>query len=192
MLTLVEKILFAIAVLASLYMTYVTFGKMVKIVMRGQGQLNFDELPKRMMTGLSALISQGRIIRHRKVSSLFHYFVAWGFLFYFLVNAIDVLEGYIPGFHIPGVIGDLYRLLADLFSVAVLVGVAYFIIRRFLANDKALTFRDNIKLHPNVPKGIPKDSLIVGGFILGHVGFRFLGASFLVALAWGRCLAALC
>ena len=93
MLTLIEKILFAIAVLASLYMTYVTFGKMAKIVLRGQGQLNFDELPKRMMTGFMALITQGRIIRHRKISSLFHYFVAWGFIYYILVNALDVLEG---------------------------------------------------------------------------------------------------
>ena len=185
MLTFIEKILFAIAVLASLYMTYVTFGKMVKIVLRGQGRLNFDQLPKRMMTGLLALISQGRIIRHRKASSLFHYFVAWGFLYYFLVNALDVLEGYIPGFHLPGAIGDLYRLLADLLSVAVLIGMTYFLIRRFVAKDQALTFRDNIKLHPNVPKGIPKDSLIVCGFILAHVGFRFLGASFLVALNGG-------
>lgn len=185
MLTLPEKVLFALAVLASLYFTYVTFGKMAKIILRGQGTLNLDDWPKRLVTGAIALAGQGRIIRHRKISSLFHYMVAWGFIFYLLVNLFDVLEGYIPGFHIPGTIGDIYRLLADVLSVAVLAGVVYFLVRRFIAKAPALTFRDNIKLHPNVPTGIPKDSLIVGLFILGHVGFRFLGASTLVALHGG-------
>jgi Fe-S oxidoreductase len=184
-LTPIEKILFAVAVLVSLYSTYSTFGKMAKIILRGQGRLNFDELPRRVITGLIALIGQGRIIRHRKVSSLFHFGIAWGFLFYFLVNALDVLEGYIPGFHIPGVAGNFYRLLADLFSLAALAGMVYFLIRRFVAKAPALTIRANIKLIPKVRAGIPNDSLIVGGFILAHVGFRFLGASFLIAIGRG-------
>jgi len=185
MLTLIEKILFAIAVAASLYMTYLTFGKMAKVILRGQGHLRFDDLPRRLWEGFLALLSQGRMIRHRTTTSLFHYAIAWGFLFYFLVNALDVLEGYFPGFHIPGPPGNLYRLLADLLSVAVLVGMSYFLIRRFLAHDPALTFRDNVKLHPKVRAGILNDSLLVGGFIWAHVGFRFLGATFLVALAGG-------
>ncbi len=186
MLTLPEKILFALAVIASLYFTYVTFGKMVKIVLRGQGKLNFDELPQRMWAGFVALISQGRILRHRKVSSIFHFLIAWGFLFYFLVNAIDVVEGYIHGFHLPGPVGNIYRLLADLFTVSVLVGMIYFLVRRFGAKAPVLTIRENVMLHPKARAGgIRKDSLIVGCFILGHVGFRFLSASFLIALTVG-------
>ncbi len=181
MLTLIEKIIFALATIGSLYLTYVTFSKMARVIGRGHGQLRLDNLPQRIMTGLIALAGQGQIIRHRSVTSLFHYGVAWGFIFYALVNLFDVLEGYIPGFHIPGPVGDIYRLLADLFSVAVLVGVAYFLIRRFIAHDEALTVRENVTLHPKARAGIPKDSLLVGGFILAHVGFRFLGASFLIA-----------
>jgi Fe-S oxidoreductase len=184
-LTTVEKLLFAAAVIASLSLTYYTFGKMIRIVRRGQEKLNYDDLPHRVWTGLVALISQGDIIRLRKTSSIFHYMIAWGFLYYFLVNVIDVLEGYIPGLRIPGTVGNIYRLLADLLSVAVLVGMVYFLVRRFIVKSPALTFHDNIKLLPNVPRGIPKDSLIVGGFILLHVGFRLLGASFLVALEGG-------
>jgi Fe-S oxidoreductase len=63
--------------------------------------------------------------------------------------------------------------------------MTYFLIRRFVVKSPALAFRENIKLHPNVLKGIPNDSLIVGGFIWAHVGFRFLGASFLVAARGG-------
>ena len=185
MLTLIEKILFAVAVAASLYFTYLTFGRMAKIVQRGHGILNFDNLPQRLWTSFIALIGQGRILRHRKTSSIFHYFIAWGFIYYVIVNAVDILEGYLPGFHLPGPVGNIYRLLADLLSVAVLVGMTYFLIRRFIAKSPVLTFRDHIKLHPKVRQGIPSDSLIVGTFIWCHVGFRFLGASFLVALAGG-------
>ena len=97
MLTLIEKILFALAVLASLYFTYVTFSKMARIVRRGQGQLNFEDWPRRLKSGLVALFNQGRIHRYRRVTSIFHYFIAWGFIYYFLVNLVDLAEGYIPG-----------------------------------------------------------------------------------------------
>ncbi|MCB0155613.1 MAG: hypothetical protein KDF65_12525, partial [Anaerolineae bacterium] len=65
MLTLIEKILFALAVAGSLYMTYRTFGKMAKVILRGQGQLRFDDLPRRLWEGFVALLSQGRMLRHR-------------------------------------------------------------------------------------------------------------------------------
>jgi Fe-S oxidoreductase len=182
MLLLIEKILFILAVGISLYFATHTFGKMFKVVRRGQRQLNLDNLGRRLWTGLVVLVNQGHILRHRKISSVFHYLLAWGFIFYVLVNLVDVTEGLVSGFHIPGMAGNIYRLLADLLTVAVLVGMTYFLIRRFLVHAPALTFHDNIKLHLKAASGISRDSLIVGGFIWGHVGFRFLGAAFLVAL----------
>ncbi|RME99209.1 MAG: [Fe-S]-binding protein, partial [Chloroflexi bacterium] len=185
MLSLIEKILFIIAVGVSLYLAYGTFGKMWAVVQRGQGSLALDNLGSKIGTGLAALFTQGNIIRRRKITSLFHYFIAWGFIYYVLVNIVDMLEGMIPGFHIPGAAGGLFRLLADLLSVAVLVGMVYFLVRRFIANTPVLTIRQNVTLHPKAAAGMRKDSLLVGGFILGHVGFRFLGAAFLVALHGG-------
>lgn len=179
-----EKILFILLVAISLTATYNTFGNMFKIILRGQGQLRFDNLGRRTWEGLMALATQGRIIRHRKISSLFHYGVAYGFIFYGLVNIIDVLEGLVTGFHFleGNIVGDVFRLAADIFSVLVLVGVAYFLLRRFAANDPVLSVRENVKLHPNARQGgVWRDSLVVGTFILFHVGFRFLGASFAIA-----------
>ncbi len=184
MLTATEKLLFALLVAISLMATYNTFGQMFRIVQRGQGQLNFDKLPQRLWAGFIALMGQGRLIRHRKISSIFHYGVAWGFIFYFLVNAIDIMEGLIPGFHFleGNIVGDLFRLAADVFSVVVLVGVAYFLLRRFAAKDPALATRENVTLMPKARSGgIWQDSLVVGMFILLHVGFRLLGASALIA-----------
>jgi len=184
MLSPTEKLLFGFLVLVAAVATINTFGQMYRIVMRGQGKLKLDELPRRMVTGLAALFTQGRIIRHRKLTSLFHYGVAWGFIFYALVNAVDVAEGVITGFEFfpNSIIGDVYRIGADLFGAAVLIGVIYLMLRRFAWGDNALTARENVKLYPKArASGINKDSLIVILFILFHVGFRMMGAAFLIA-----------
>jgi Fe-S oxidoreductase len=68
------------------------------------------------------------------------------------------------------------NLIADVLSVAVLVGVVVFLVRRFIARDRRLEYSPGVLLHPDVGRGgIKRDSLIVGGFILLHVGSRFTG-----------------
>ncbi len=184
MLSPFEKTLFVLLVIICLTAVANTFAMMARVINRGQRALYLDELPRRVMAGIMALITQGRIIRHRKLTSLFHYGVAFGFIFYGLVNVIDVLEGLIPGFQFfpDNIIGHLFRLAADLFAAAVIIGVAYFLLRRFAAQDPALKTRDNVKLMDRVREGgIAVDSLIVGLFILTHVGSRLLGASFHLA-----------
>jgi len=185
MLSPFERIMFVLLVAICLTAVANTFSLMARVIGRGQGKLYLDELPRRVMAGIAALVSQGRIIRHRKITSLFHYGVAFGFIFYGLVNLMDVAEGLIPGFHFfeGNIIGDLFRLAADLFAAAVLIGVIYFLLRRFAAQDPALKIRDNVKLMDRVREGgISVDSLIVGLFILAHVGSRLLGAAFKVGL----------
>lgn len=184
MLSPIEKILFGLLIAVCLTATYNTFGQMGQIIMRGQGELNLKDLPQRIVRGVVALFTQGRMIRHRRISSIIHYGVAYGFIFYLLVNAVDVAEGLIPGFHFfpNNIIGNLFRLLADVFGAIVLVGVLYFLLRRFAFGDKALVARDNVKRHPKVVDGgVRQDSLVVGVFILLHVGFRMLSTSFLIA-----------
>ena len=185
MLSTFERIMFFLVVAICLTAVYNTFRQMGQVIQRGQGTLALNDLPRRAMTGLAALITQGRILRHRKITSLFHYGVAFGFIFYGLVNIIDVAEGLLPGFSFfhGNIIGQLFRLAADLFAAAVLIGVVYFLLRRFAAQDPALKIRDNVKLMERVRQGgIAVDSLIVGLFILFHVGSRLLSASFRVGL----------
>ena len=62
-----------------------------------------------------------------------------------------------------------------------LFGVIYFLIRRFIINDNRLTIDEPVMLNPEAQKGMHRDSLIVGFFILFHVGARFLSASFEIA-----------
>ncbi len=183
MLTLVEKIIFAVLVLAVVYDGYWAFYKVYLVVKRGQGDYDDENIGPRMWRAFWEWVTLRPIWKTRPVSSVFHAMVAWGFMFYFLVNFGDVLQGYFPiKFMGEGWIGNVYRLLADVFSVSVLIGMTYFLVRRFLAHDPHLEYRDNIKLVEKVKQGgLKKDSLIVGLFILFHVGFRFLGESFTIA-----------
>jgi Fe-S oxidoreductase len=186
MLTTVEKMVFLLLALFAIGATYANLSEMARIVARGQGRLHLERLPQRMIAALGVYLTQRTTLKTRRLTSLLHLGVVWGFTFYFLLNFGDLLNGFIPNYTFLGETGalyDLYRLLGDLLSVAVLVGVVYFILRRFvLPNRRELTFHDNVLLHPNVKAGgISADSLIVAVFILLHVGARFLGEAVHVA-----------
>jgi Fe-S oxidoreductase len=183
MLTLPEKILFALAVLATLYAAYRVGERIVRILGRGQGKPDFQLARKRLLPILTKVATLQPTFRLRLGTSIFHALIAWGFIYYILVNFGDVLEGYFPGFHFlgTGVIGDIYRLLGDILSVGVLTGMSAMLIRRFWFKSPLLTAREDVLLHPRARLGIRRDSAIVGGFILLHVGWRFLGQSFRIA-----------
>ena len=94
------------------------------------------------------------------------------------------MQGYLPiRFLGENPLGAVYRFLADIITVAILTGMVYFLLRRFVVHTPALGYHDNVKLVDEVKAGgIRRDSLVVGLFILLHVGFRLLGESFTIAL----------
>ncbi len=186
MLTPIERILFFILVVVFGGLAAVGFYGIYNIVRNGRAAP-----PRKGIVGhlLKAFIEVGLQIpmfRSRRILSVFHAFIFFGFSFYFLVNVVDVLEGFIPGFSLlyggeewlgtanPAI--NLFNLTADVLSVLTLLGMIAFLVRRFLAHDKRLDFNEGVLLNPKVKKGwIKIDSLIVGVFILIHVGSRFTG-----------------
>ena len=75
-----------------------------------------------------------------------------------------------------------FNLFSDLFSVLVLIGIIYFLIRRFIGKPRVFEFNKNVKLQNKVSEGgIRRDSLLVGIFIILHVGSRWLGTAFHLA-----------
>jgi len=187
MLTLPEKVLFALAALAAAYAAYQVARRIFRILVRGKGKPDWKLARRRLAVALPRVALLQPTWRIRFWPSLFHALIAWGFLYYLLVNLGDVLEAYIPNFQFlgSGMVGNVYRLLADLLSVAVLTGMAAMLIRRFILKSEALRAREEVLLHPKARAGIRRDSAIVGGFILLHVGARFLGSSFAVAKEGG-------
>ena len=186
MLTFVEKLVFFVLALAALGLAQRIFRQAARVIQRGEGRLHFEELPWRVWQALEVTVTQRTVFRARLSTSAMHAFIVYGFLFYFLVNTGDLLEGYFDiEFLGTAPIGKLYRLMGDVLSVAIMFGMIYFLIRRFLVQSPALKFHDGVKLHPKMQQGMRTDSLIVGVFILVHVGARFLGETFWVALREG-------
>lgn len=182
MLTPIEKILFVVLAGLSIYAAQRFFRQAARVIGRGEGALCFDQLPKRLWRAIEITLTQRTVFRARFGTSLMHGWIVWGFLFFVLINLGDVIEGYFAiTFLGAGLIGDLYRLLADLLSVAILAGMIYFLLRRFVLNAPALRFRENVRLRSDVLPGLRRDSWIVGTFILVHVGARFVGETFWIA-----------
>ena len=184
MLTLVEKILFIIAVISSLYFTWRGTSRILKIIGRGQGKPDWTLLRKRLWEVTFKVVSFRTLLRFRLGPSLLHVLIGWGFLYFVLVNLADLLNGYIPGFRFAenaGLIGDVYRLLADIFGAGVVIGIVGMEIRRFIIRPAVLRARDSVLLDPRARKGILRDSAIVATFIFVHVGSRLIGESMYLA-----------
>ena len=183
MLTLVEKLLFLLAVIVSLYISYRTFSRMFKIIGRGTEPIDWKKAFGNLSEGLKVLLTQQTLFKTRPVIGFIHALVAWGFTLYMLVNTFDILSGYIPGFEFfpHSALGFIYRLFVDVFSVLIFFGVFYFLVRRFIQGDDRLNINEPVHLLDAVRNGVKRDSLIVGLFIMLHVGGRFVGASFHIA-----------
>lgn len=187
MLTLVERVVFIGLGIITFAAAGSGFAKMTAVISRGDGKLHLNRFWWRLLNSIGILLTQRTTLRARPLTSAFHLGIVWGFSFYFLVNVVDVLFAYSNEMGRVllrlGFLYDLFRLLADVLSTIVLVGMAYFLVRRFvLPRGKELRFHENVILHPRVHAGgIQRDSLIVGVFILLHVGGRLLGEAVHVA-----------
>ena len=188
MLTTPERVVFFILAAISIYLTWRGVRRMVRIIRRGHGRPDWGLAARRLIdVALRKTVALTPTFRTRPLTSLIHGLVAWGFMYYVLVNLGDVLEAYIPGFSFMGQgrLADVYHLGADLLSMSVLVGMSALMIRRYLLNPPALSLAERTLVHPKARHGIRRDSAIVGAFILLHVGFRFVGESFHLAEVGG-------
>ena len=185
MLSLVEKILFVVFVLVSLYFTWQGVRRIIRIIGRGQGKPDWSLAWKRLWAVALKVGTFRPLFRFRLGPSLLHALIGWGFLYFVLVNLADLLNGYIPGFRFAenaGLVGDVYRLLADLFGAGVIIGIVGMVIRRFIIKTPLLSTRESTPFDPRARTGIRRDSAIVATFIFIHVFSRILGESFYIAL----------
>ncbi|MFL2982831.1 MAG: (Fe-S)-binding protein [Candidatus Neomarinimicrobiota bacterium] len=153
--------------------------------MSGTQPLIWSEVIKNWKFGFSAFFGQKTLFKTRPLIGFIHALVAWGFSLYLAVNVIDVIYGFVPNFQFfpESIIGDIYRFFVDIFSVLVLLGVFYFLVRRFLIKDDRLTISEPVMLSEKARRGMLFDSFFVGSFIIVHIGSRFLSASFEIALS---------
>ena len=116
--------------------------------MTGTQPLVWSQIFKNWKFGFAAFFGQNTLFKTRPLVGFIHALVAWGFSLYLAVNVIDVVYGFVPNFKFlpESLIGDVYRLFVDIFSVLVLLGVFYFLLRRFLLNDSRLVIDEPVML----------------------------------------------
>ena len=183
MLSPIEKILFALAVLVSLYFTYRGVMRIIAHISSGQGKPDWSLLWKRIGDVIVKAGLFQPVFRFRLGPSILHALIGWGFITFLLINLADLIYAY-TGFKLlesTGRFGDFYRLLADVLGAALIVGIVGMAIRRFILRPRNLTTRESTLLHPKARFGILRDSAIVASFIFIHNSARLLGESFYVA-----------
>jgi Fe-S oxidoreductase len=188
MLSPIEKILFAIAVLVSLYFTYRGVMRIVGHISNGQGKPDWSLIWKRLGELIVKVGLFQPVFRFRLGPSILHGLIGWGFLTFLLINLSDLIYAY-TGFKLlesTGWFGDFYRLLADVAGVAIIVGILAMAFRRFILRPKNLSTRDSTLLHPKARFGILRDSAIVASFIFIHNAARLFEESFHVAATGDR------
>jgi len=173
MLTTVERILFVLLALGCLYYGGQKFYAVYRAIGRGKADARFDHLAERIRRALWVVLTQQSVFKKRPIVSLLHAFVFYGFVFYFLVNFVDLLEGFF-GIHARGGMWNLFNLAADLFTTSVLIGIIGLVLRRLFVRPKDFEFPANVPVQPEVRAGIFRDSTLVAGFIIFHVGCRLL------------------
>ena len=183
MLTYPEKLTFILFAFSSIALSVVTFSRMFKIIDLGTKKIDWKAVLLNWPKGFSSFFGQNTLFKTRRIVGFIHALVAWGFTLYLLVNIMDILYGFIPGFKFfpNSIIGKIYKIFVDTFTILVLAGVSYFLLRRFLTNDSKLEINPPVMLSDSARVGMKKDSLLVGSFILLHVGARLFSASFEIA-----------
>ncbi|GEM86221.1 (Fe-S)-binding protein [Meiothermus granaticius] len=177
MLSVPEKILFVIAVLVALYYGGWRFYQVYRAIRRGQPENRFDHLAARLGRGLWAALTQQTVFKKRPWVSLLHAFVFYGFIYYLLLNVLDVIEGLFPVVLRGGAWNGI-NLTGDLLTALILLGMIGLVIRRrSRSGQHTFSWNPKTPLHEKVRSGIPRDSAIVATFILFHVGSRLLHRS---------------
>ena len=173
MLTPVEKILFVLLVLGSLGYGGTGLYNVYKTIARGKPDPRFIDPMRQILRALWIVLTQQSVFKKRPIVSFLHALVFYGFVFYFLVNLVDVLEGFFA-FQARGRLWAPFNLLGDILTAGVLLGMIGLIIRRRLVRPQDFAFPANVPVLPEARAGILRDSTIVAVFILFHVGSRLL------------------
>ncbi len=140
MLSAWEKVVFIFIILATfvafIWPVYLRF----RIIRRGGPEPRLGEVARRIKETLAQVLLQKCTLKNERIfTGLMHVFIFYGALTFDTMTINHIVEGFIDGFYLFGDtnVGLFFSLLVDAFAVLVLVGVVFFIIRRFILRPKA-------------------------------------------------------
>jgi Fe-S oxidoreductase/nitrate reductase gamma subunit len=109
-----------------------------KMLLAGKPDDRFDQIGTRIKRVLTIAIGQKKMFKD-PVYGPMHALIFWGFLVLLIRSLTLIVAGYVEGFHIPGVFGDIYTFSKDIFEGIVVVMVCYAAYRRFFDKPARIT-----------------------------------------------------
>ena len=137
--SLPEKIVFLVALVASVYGFWARFGKVVEKIRAAKPDPDFSIHPigKRAWDFFWEVLCQAKVIEERPLPGLAHAFVFWGFCIFGLIT----LNHFATGLGFPfldNMFGDAYKKFAAAFGVLVAVSIFGLFVRRFFVRPQWL------------------------------------------------------
>ncbi len=138
MLGLSGRTVFGLLVLAAIAFFVFSMSRRIRVLMAGRADNRFTRILERIGKTLEYAFAQRRMFRDF-YAGFFHILIFAGFVVLTVRSAALVVEGLVPGFVLlPGVPGNAYTLVKDVFEVLTLLGVGLAVFRRAFARPKRL------------------------------------------------------
>ncbi|MCG2815054.1 MAG: 4Fe-4S dicluster domain-containing protein [Candidatus Aminicenantes bacterium] len=140
MLSTVGKIIFTLVILATAAAFLLPVWRRLRIIMSGQPDSRFTKPLKRIWEGLTKILFQRCTLKNERIwTGFMHIFIFYSALTFDTMTVNHTLEGFFPGFHLFGdtKFGLFFSLWVDCMAVAVMIGVVFFAVRRFIIRPKA-------------------------------------------------------
>ncbi len=147
-----EKAVFVVIILATAFAFARPVFDRFRLVRRGQAERRGGSAGGRLADTLTKVFLQRCTLKdERRFTGLMHVLIFYSALTFDTMTVSHTLEGFFDGFYLFGRtrFGLFFSFLVDVMAVAVLVGVAFFIVRRFIVRPKAYqtTLRDSALIY---------------------------------------------
>ena len=140
MLTIWEKVIFCLVILATATAFLLPLVRRLKIIRAGQPDARFKNLWKRFRHAFVKVVFQRCTLRNERLfTGLMHVFIFYSALSFDTMTVNHTLEGFFDGFYLFGDtnFGLFFSLLIDVAAIAVMIGVLFLAFRRFIVKPKA-------------------------------------------------------
>ena len=140
MLSLIEKILFFVAIIVTIYIAAKAFARKSKLINTGKPVQRCEKPGNRIWVMLKRVLLQFCSYSRRPITGFFHSMIFWGFLVFLFITINHVIEGFFKGFSLFGH-GFIYKVIifgANILAGMIILAVIYFAVRRYVFKPSSL------------------------------------------------------
>ena len=137
MLNFIETVVFVIMLALTIWFFFIPVVHRFKLAGLGQKEERFNNPVKRIgNAAANFFLLICSVKKERIVTGLVHIFLLYGSLTFDTITVFHILEGFNKNIH-PS---SIHTIIADFFSIAVILAVAFFIIKRYVARNSSYTY----------------------------------------------------